>query len=105
MALDEISVKKGSTFAMNCVARDDDNTPFNLTGWTINSALRFQNKLLGYFTVTPVNLTLGQYTLSGLPTSNWPTETLQVDIKYTSQSGVISYTDTFYIICQASVTP
>lgn len=105
MSSDKIPVKQGSTFAMGCVAEDINGQPLNLTGYTIKCALKYLDKIIGTFEVTPINLVLGQYRLGGLDTAKWPVGNLKADIKYISPGHVTSYTETFVINCIARITP
>lgn len=100
-----IPFKQGDTFLVEgqCqvagVAKD-------LTGWQIDSEVRFQGKLVSTLTVERTNEVAGTYRLSCLPASTkvWPVGTLDVDVQYTSPTGQVSSTDTFAIACKADVT-
>lgn len=104
MSTERIPIKKGGTFRLDCEAMSGTN-PVNLTGWTIQSGLKFQDKYIGSFTVTVTNAANGLYTLSGLNTSSWPVGILRADIKYTNPQGVVAYTKTFEIRCEVGITP
>ena len=74
----------------------------DLSGTTIEaavSAAEFYYPL----TVTAINLATGDYELSAANTTHFPEGTLACDIKY-EVSGIVTYTETFYVDVLEKVT-
>lgn len=93
-----ISIKPGATLEWLCV-----HGALDLTGYTIEAALG-KGDFYQALTVTPVDLSTGQFKLSATPaqTEDFPVGPLLGDIKLTS--GDVSYTDTFRINVLKKVT-
>lgn len=90
-------LKPGDSFELG--ASDDSG---DLTGTEIESAVK-NGDFYYRLTVTPGDLTKGEYTLSAEDTSSWPVGWLDCDIKYTA-AGVVSRTQTFRVYVDEKVT-
>jgi hypothetical protein len=99
--MESIPHKRGDTFLLTCT------TDVPLTGYAIASQVRDKSfKLISQLTVDITQTTpTGIYTLS-LPsgTSSWPVGTLECDVQYTNNAGVIVSTETFEINVIRDVT-
>ena len=99
-----LNFKRGDTFTTEAVLVDG-NTPTDLTGWSIRSQIRRNNQLIDELVVDIVAPEEGRYTMtSSAPTTNWPIATLRSDIEYTTPTGQIISTDTYYINCVEDIT-
>lgn len=90
---------RGNTLELSAV---DDNG--DLTGFTLKCSAK-----LGTFSadllVSPVDLTIGSYTLSATATetSGWPLGALEADILY-KKDGIVTSSQTFQIYVSEGVT-
>jgi hypothetical protein len=104
MSCNEILHKRGDTWHKQCTFLDDDDQPFPLAGYQINSEIRtLTGTLIDTFVVTITNSPNGEFRLGPQPTDDWPINTLQCDIEYTV-GGVIFSTETFFINVQQDIT-
>ncbi|MGB1390297.1 MAG: hypothetical protein ACPG61_15575 [Paracoccaceae bacterium] len=92
-----IRIKPGAT--LEWAVTDDSG---DLTGTTIEAALAFGDFYYA-LTVTPVDLTVGTYTITAASTATFPPGRLDCDLKYT-EAGAVVFTDTFSIYVDRKVT-
>lgn len=82
-------IKRGATFLINFdVALDGQ--PLDLTGWTITSQVRNRGQLVA--TLLATSPELGKLEVSG-PSDDWPISVLQFDVRFVSDSGQTTYTE------------
>lgn len=91
------SLKPSETLSWSVV--DDSG---DISGATIEAALAAADFYYP-LTVTPIDLTLGQYELSANNTSSFPIGTLSCDIRYTVGS-IVTFTETFYVEVVEGIT-
>lgn len=92
-----IRMKQGETILWNV---EDDLG--DLTGVTITAGIR-QGDFYKALTVTPVDLSVGTYTITGPDTSEFPAGTHLCDIKYTLSDSK-DFSETFRVIFEKKVT-
>lgn len=99
-----LNFKRGDTFLVEATLTNG-GTPVDITGWTIRSQIRRNNQLIAALTVTITDAEAGKYTLeSSGSTSSWPVAQLRTDIEYTTDTGQIVSTETYYINCVEDIT-
>ena len=97
-----ITIKRGDTYIFDgqvtIVDDEEVSTPQDITGWTINSEIRFSGRLVARCQVDIIDAELGKYRLS-VPegTDDWPVRTLEQDIEYISPENQVISSDTFTI--------
>lgn len=100
--------KRGDDFVIPMTLTDPDNngTPVDLTGWSIESQVRYAKKLVSELSCTITDAAQGQFTIS-LPkeqTVTWPIRKLKCDIQFDRPvEGRVS-SQTFTIDCQEDQT-
>ncbi|AGH07413.1 hypothetical protein SUFG_00046 [Sulfitobacter phage phiCB2047-B] len=97
--------KRGDDFIipMTLTNPENDGTPVDITGWTIESQVRYSKKLISDLTVTMVDASQGQFKieLAASQTATWPARKLKCDIQFdrpdegrvSSQTFVIDVTE------------
>ena len=103
-----ITLKQGQSFSLTCRVGVYDGagawTPDDISAATITSHLRTANDILiQNFIVVKDTVNAGFFTMSSLDTSAWTVGTLYCDLKII-KSGIVSYTDTFIVLVDKSVT-
>lgn len=97
-------IKQGAVLSLALQFVQDDGTPVDITGATLQSQIRDQQgNLIATPTLTIANATLGQVTLAATSDDTWPLGTLNTDIYYDS-GGTPFFTDTFTIAVAAPIT-
>jgi hypothetical protein len=94
--------KKGQTFVGVAVYTPETGWPADLSGVTIQTALRDQRTHLHYFNVTVDSPT--QFTARSDETEKWAPGTAYMDIKF-SQGDVVFYSSTHLLNIIPNVTP
>lgn len=103
----KIVVKRGDTLLLTC-AHLQGNTPVDLGGWTLASAVRGPSGALVWrFAPRVLDAANGVFELhaAAADTARWPVGLLAADIRYTDPQGRVSTTDTFDIMVLREVTP
>ena len=103
-----LKLKRGSTFARKCVY-SSGNAPVNLTGSTVRASVRNKSAaLIEELTVTLANqgTSPGQFTLGAAPaeTATWPADVLSCDFRIEDALGVVTHSETFFILVENAVT-
>lgn len=99
-----LNLKRGDTLLIEA-ALANNGQPVNITGWSIRSQIRRNNQLVDDLVVTVTDALMGKYTIaSSGSTENWPVAQLRTDIEYTTDTGQIVSTETYYINCVEDVT-
>ncbi len=85
---------RGDTFSIPMTLTDPDSndSPVNLTGWTISSQVRYSKRLVSTLNVTITDAAEGNFTIS-LPkeeTVNWPAREILCDIQFDRPEGRVS---------------
>ena len=114
--MSNLTVKKGDTFSVLCQRVDANNTPLDISGYTIASKVNSIGSFTQSLTVTIINAALGQFSISASATDtlDWPVfqaldgttskmNTIYCDVQYTIGSYVES-TETFSIYVIEDVT-
>jgi hypothetical protein len=100
-----IEAKQGSTFSLDAKAVKNDDTPYDLTGFTITSLITGAgvNKLLtvGYG-ISLTNLALGEYRLD-VSLDGFSAATYNMDVKYTNGT-IVDYSVTHTIKVNRAIT-
>ena len=101
-----VTMKVGAEFRFASQFTDEDTgTPQDLTGYTIASEVdRMDGTLVETLTANWLDASIGTFELFSTSTAGWPSGTLQFDVKLTSPTGAVVYSDTFGIVATASVT-
>lgn len=105
--MQEITFKRGDTFAMNCAYQTSAGVAIDLTSYTIAARIADNESLADDLTVTITDATAGLFTVSATAaaTALWPLNTYaRLDIEYTLGSGVQS-TETLRVIIVQDITP
>ena len=91
---------------MALIDPNNNNTPINITNWTITSQVRYTRKLISDLNVNIVNGSQGEFSIS-LPkeqTALWPVRKLKCDIQFDQPiEGRVS-SQTFIIDCMEDQT-
>jgi hypothetical protein len=97
-------IKQGALLSVPLQVLQDDGTPVNITGATLFSEIRDPyGALVATPTLTITNAAQGQFTYSAQSSTAWPTGQLVSDI-YIDLASLPFFTQTFFIMVQASVT-
>lgn len=103
-----ITIKRGDTYIFDGqvkMVEGETETPQDITGWTINSEIRFSGRLVARCQVDVIDAELGKYRIS-VPdgTDDWPARTLEQDIEYISPQNQVISSDTFTIEVVKDIT-
>jgi len=100
-----IYFKRGDTFRLHCQMLADE--VFTLSGWGIRSKLRRRTQLIDSFIVTVLSneekTFVVQESAPGI-TQSWPKAELQMDIEYTTPTGMVFSTETIKIQVVEDIT-
>jgi hypothetical protein len=93
--IDVFKFKRGDTFILGC------EVGVNLSLWEVRSQVRHGDKLVAtlVYTLVSSSAELSQYKLHFDDTTDWPIGKLNCDIEYTTDTGQIISTETFFIEC------
>jgi hypothetical protein len=97
-----LTVKRGDTFKLSCTYLVDGVAAALPPG--IKSQIRYNGVLVAELTATVVDAPTGRYDLSFGDTTEWPVDTLQQDIEYTTSAGDVMSTETFYVRVREDIT-
>ena len=103
-------IKRGSTFEQTITSLDENGVAVNLSGWSVESDLKASpdaSRVLLSFAIHSGSLASGFFDISATPaqTLTLPADySLQYDVKYTSPSGQIYYTETMYLKTSRHIT-
>lgn len=95
-----MKMKQGATFIAEGRLKEDE-TALDISGYIIKSQVRQGNKLVCDLNFSLLSNTT--YRLSG-DTSAWPIGFLSCDVKYTTTTGQVLYTETFTIEIERRIT-
>jgi hypothetical protein len=105
----QIYHKRGDTLSLSCQWTDSNNTPINLTGYTITSQVRAVG-FVDDLTIVITSAVSGQFVLSATATdtSTWPVTSSQAsrtfcDVQFQVGSDVVS-SETFQVIVLEDIT-
>ena len=80
--MQQVTHKRGDTFSLDLEVSQDDS-PLDLTGYTITSQIRTQHDVLvADLTVTVTNAATGQVSVSSESTTDWPTGEHLWDVEF-----------------------
>jgi len=98
-----VRIKQGSHFVYDCAVQDN-GAPVDMTLWSVASQIRDGETLIADLTLTWVDRAQGKFRLSFTATASWPRKKLEWDIKYTTNTGQITHTDTILVMVFDSET-
>jgi hypothetical protein len=102
--MNTIDIKRGDTLSLDCTLQQA-GAPINLTGWQIASQVRgASGQLVHSFEATITAPAAGQYRLGPVPTGQWPTGGLSMDIRYTDAAGAVFTTQTVPVQVQEAIS-
>ena len=101
-----VEVKRGTTLGLLCAARYAGGGQIDLSGWTIEAAVRSDRLRVFAFAPRIVSAADGVFVLYAWPaeTAAWPAGLLSADIRYTDQTGFVAATESFAIAALDSET-
>lgn len=92
-----VRIKQGSHFVYDAAVQDN-GAPVDMTLWSVASQIRDGETLIADLTLTWVDRAQGKFRLSFAETASWPLKKLKWDIKYTTNTGQITHTDTILVM-------
>ena len=100
-----VEVKRGTTLGLLCAVRHAGG-PIDLTGWTIEAAVRSDRLRVFAFDPYIVSAADGVFVLYAWPadTGSWPAGLLSADIRYTDPTGFVAASESFAIASLDSET-
>jgi hypothetical protein len=100
-----ITHKRGDTLEW-VVSLTQNNSPVDISGWTITSQVRQDTTLVASLTVTVVNAANGEFNLSATPvqTAGWALGSHSVDIEFINPSGFVVSSQTFVLQLVRDIT-
>ena len=102
--MSNLRLKRGNTLSLQNTVTDK-NGPVNISGWDIKSQIRDGEVLVADLKTTVINAATGSYELEYEgSTADWPGNRLKCDIKYTTASGHVVSTETFFIDVEQGIT-
>jgi len=101
-----VSVKQGDTLELLCVRRDNSDNPVSLSSTSVKSQMIKGSNPLVDLTVTVTDSANGEFTLSKTAAETDVLEIgqYQCDIQFTTDSGVVTSTNTFTITIVEDIT-
>lgn len=105
--MQEITFKRGDTFAANCTYQTTAGMAIDIGSHTIAARIADDESLADDLTVTVTDAAAGQFTISATAaaTALWPINTYaRLDIEYTLGSAVQS-TETLRVVIVPDITP
>lgn len=102
------TMKRGDDLSIPMRLTDPNNNgnAVDITGWTIQSQVRYSRELLADLNVTITNAASGDFTISATPavTELWPNRKIKCDVQFDRPvTGRIS-SKTFYIDVEEDIT-
>ena len=100
-----ITHKRGDTLEW-VVSLTQNNSPVNISGWTITSQIRQDTTLIANLTVTVTDAVNGEFNLSATSaqTAGWALGSHSVDIEFISLGGFVVSSQTFTLQLVRDIT-
>lgn len=105
----ELEIKRGSTFEQVLLCVDEVDDPIDMSLWSFASDLKLQasGETLLSFAVDTTSAASGQISISATPaqTKNLPPQmVLEFDVKFTTDSGDVHYSETIELKTSKHIT-
>ena len=104
----EYSFKRGDDLYIPMRLSDPNNNgaSVDITGWTIESQVRYSRKLIADLSIEITNAAIGEFIVKAVPsvTQTFPARPLKCDIQFTRPSSGVISSQTFTINVEEDVT-
>ena len=108
MSCDKVTypLKRGDTLTIPFRLANADDSPVDITGWTITSMVRYGATKIADLAVLVTDAAQGEFELSAdaATTSTWKPKSHKTDVQFEDTNGDVKSSQTFYLDIEEDIT-